>query len=143
MRVHLIFSSALALLFVFGVAWADPVPLAPPPSAPSVAQGAGAGSGGTLSSEVLRGVVMTRKDDYLRCYQDQLQLNQGLEGQFSVVVMVSGSQGDVMLAKVVDSTLNHRAVEGCVVKLIQGLQFPIPEDRRSVRFTYSFRFPPE
>lgn len=97
---------------------------------------------GNLPKDVIKRVIMTRKGAYQNCYEKQLQLKKDLNGKISILIMVSGSQGNVMLAKLADSSMNNPAVENCIITNIKMLRFPTPKNGKNSRFTYPFRFNP-
>jgi TonB family protein len=91
---------------------------------------------------VIKRVVLTRKGAYQNCYERQLQAKRDLNGTISVAVMVSGTNGKVLLARVVRTSMNNTAVENCLVGQIKKLRFPAPKNGKTVKFTYPFRFKP-
>ncbi len=96
----------------------------------------------TLPKEMLKRVIMSRKEAYQSCYEQQLQLKKDLNGKISILIMVSGSQGNVLMAKLADSSMNNPAVENCIIDNIKTLRFPLPENGKNFRFTYPLRFNP-
>ena len=97
---------------------------------------------GNLPKSVIRRVVLSRKGAYQNCYERQLQNKRDLNGQISINVKVSGSNGKVLVARVVGTTMNSPPVEQCILGHIRKLRFPAPKNGKTVIFTYPFRFKP-
>jgi len=91
---------------------------------------------------VIRRVILSRKGAYQNCYEQQLQHKPDLNGQISINLKVSGTSGNVLVAKVVGTTMNSPPVEQCILGHIRKLRFPAPKNGKTVIFTYPFRFRP-
>ena len=97
---------------------------------------------GNLPKSVIKRVIASRTGAYQNCYERQLQNKRDLNGTISIKVMVSGTNGTVLLAAVANTTMNNPAVEQCIVGQIKKLRFPAPKNGKTVKFTYPFRFKP-
>ena len=99
-----------------GLAWAAPVP--------------------GLDPEVIRRVIKMQIGDVQRCYEQGLSKRPNLAGRV-VLDATIGAAGTIVSSKIASSTLDDRAVEGCIVASSRRWRFP-----RSaggiVNFTYPF-----
>jgi len=94
---------------------------------------------GSLPKDVIRRIIVSRAGAYQNCYERQLQVKKDLNGTIRVLIKISGT-GSVLLAKVDESDMNNPSVEQCVVKEIQKLKFPVPENGGLVVVRYPFKF---
>jgi pSer/pThr/pTyr-binding forkhead associated (FHA) protein len=94
---------------------------------------------GSLPKDVIRRIIVSRAGAYQNCYERQLQAKKDLNGTIRVLLKISGS-GSVLLAKVDDSDMNNPSVEQCVIKELQKLKFPAPENGGIVVVRYPFKF---
>jgi hypothetical protein len=66
------------------------------------------------------------------CYDAWLEVNPALAGRVVVEFTLSRStespaEGRITKTKIVDSSLGHLAMEGCVVSVVEGLRFEPPD----------------
>ncbi len=102
---------------------------------------AGATVAGSLSRESIRRYIRLQRNQYRRCYEEQLFTSPGLAGRVTVRFVI-GSDGIVSSATVAESTLGSSHVESCVVDVIRQIHFPRPEWGGTFIVTYPFTFRP-
>ena len=95
--------------------------------------------GSSLSKNVIRRVVMTRADDYRKCYEKELASKKNQNDEIEVKIMIS-SRGRVLMAGINSTTMNNPSVESCIVTHIKQLRFPAPKNGKTVKVYYPFRF---
>jgi hypothetical protein len=88
---------------------------------------------------VIRRIIQSRQGAYQNCYEKQIQIKKDLNGTIRVLLKISGT-GQVLLAKVDESDMNSPPVEQCIVKQLQLLKFPAPENAGIVVVRYPFKF---
>ncbi len=93
---------------------------------------------GALDSSAIKRVVKRNLPSIKHCYEQELRRNPKLAGKVTVEFTVAVT-GAISGTEVVSSSLNNRAVEGCIVKTIRRWRFPKPEDG-DVIITYPFIF---
>jgi hypothetical protein len=94
---------------------------------------------GSLPRDVIRRIIQSRQGAYQNCYEKQIQIKKDLNGTIRVLLKISGT-GQVLLAKVDESDMNSPPVEQCIVKQLQLLKFPAPENAGIVVVRYPFKF---
>ena len=94
---------------------------------------------GNLPKSVIRRVIQSRAGAYQNCYERQLQVKRDLNGKIEMSIKISG-RGKVLLARVLNSTMNSPPVEQCIAKNIRKLKFPAPKNGKKVIVRYPFRF---
>ncbi len=107
-------------------------PIIRPPSAGGVPQ---------LDPDEISVVIRQRRGEVRACYDAEPQKSPTLAGQVSVRLTIA-SAGTVSEAEISDSTLNHEAVERCVLGVVLTFQFPPLRDTGVVVVTYPFHFSP-
>ena len=102
---------------------------------------AGVTVAGSLSREAVRRHIRLQRNQYRRCYEQQLITAPELEGRVTVRFVVGGD-GVVLAAVVAESTLGSSSVESCVVDVVREIRFPRPEWGGTFVVTYPFLFRP-
>jgi len=93
---------------------------------------------GSLDSAAIKRVVRRNLPSIKHCYEQELRRNPKLAGKVTIEVTVAVT-GAVTNAEVISSSMNNRAVEGCMTKTIRRWRFPRPDDG-DVIFVYPFIF---
>lgn len=96
-------------------------------------------SGGGLSRDIIQRVVRSHRRELKYCYEQQLQMNPELAGRVSVDFTIAAT-GDVLAARVTDSSLDNPVVEQCVTRRIRRWTFPAPKQGQLVEVSYPFNF---
>ena len=96
---------------------------------------------GRLPPEVIQRIVRQNFGRFRLCYERGLREQPTLAGRISIKFTI-GPDGSTHNAQVQSSTLDSRAVEGCVVHSFAGLRFPEPEVG-SVNVVFPIMFSPD
>jgi hypothetical protein len=94
---------------------------------------------GGLDKEIIRRVVRRHRKETRYCYERELQRKTDLNGKIKVKFVISGT-GAVILAQVVETTMNNRNVEACLETKIKRWKFPAPKGGGIVTVRYPFIF---
>jgi TonB family protein len=73
------------------------------------------------------------------CYEKELTRNPNLAGKVTTQFTI-GPTGAVMKARVAGSTMGDKAVEGCLLRVIQRLRFPPCVGGGTAEVTYPWIF---
>jgi len=90
-----------------------------------------------LSADDVRRVVVARSDSLRQCYQREAQQSRNLAGVVTATWLVEPA-GNVTKATISDSTLHNPTVEGCVLREVKGLRFPLGASVSTI--VWPFRF---
>ncbi len=93
--------------------------------------------GGKLDREVVKNYIRKQLAKIRWCYQKAFQKNPELEGKLTVSFVISPT-GSVMSAKVINSSLADKELEGCVEQKIMTWRFPAPQGGGVVKVNYPF-----
>ncbi|MBM4353524.1 MAG: TonB family protein [Deltaproteobacteria bacterium] len=93
--------------------------------------------GGKLDREVVKNYIRKQLAKIRWCYQKAFQKNPELEGKLTVSFVISPT-GSVMSAKVINSSLGDKELEGCVEQKIMTWKFPAPQGGGVVKVNYPF-----
>jgi hypothetical protein len=93
---------------------------------------------GSLDKEIIRRVIRSHLNEVRYCYQHELQSKPDLYGRIVVQFTITPT-GQVMTAKIDQTTLNNVNVEGCVTQATRRWTFPRPENGIVV-VSYPFLF---
>jgi hypothetical protein len=111
-------------------------------SAPFTLWAQDAGSAGSLPREAVYRVVRSHLGTIKSCYERQLAKNPNLHGTVDVGWTVE-TDGSVSGARVVNSTINARDVESCIVTEVAAWRFATAPERTVVgRFPFVFKAAP-
>ncbi|MFN3201891.1 MAG: AgmX/PglI C-terminal domain-containing protein [Bradymonadia bacterium] len=94
---------------------------------------------GSLDPEIIRRIIRQHRSEYQYCYSKQLQVKRDLAGKIKVKFTISGT-GQVIAAKVMETTMNDAAVERCLIGKIKRWRFPEPKGGGIVVVKYPFVF---
>ena len=92
---------------------------------------------GKLDRDVVKKYIRKQLAKIRWCYQKAFQKNPNLEGKLTVSFVISPT-GSVMSSRVVRSTLNDKALEGCIENKILTWRFPAPKGGGVVKVNYPF-----
>ncbi|MBL9101068.1 MAG: AgmX/PglI C-terminal domain-containing protein [Myxococcales bacterium] len=95
---------------------------------------------GALDKDIIRRVVRAHINEVRHCYNQALARDPNAKGRVSIQWMI-GSRGEVMAAKVWESTMKDAAVPACISKAVLRWTFPKPTGS-SVVVTYPFILEP-
>ena len=84
-------------------------------------------------------IIMTKYNAIRNCYRRELGKNPSLSGKITVKFSIN-TKGKVVLAGIKTSTMNHSAVEKCIVKQIKGLNFSSLKLESNISVSYPFLF---
>jgi TonB family protein len=93
---------------------------------------------GSIPRELVRRIIRRNINALRACYQEGVTRRPDLVGRV-VVRFVISTTGMVSSASIVTSTMGDRAVEGCLLRAIEGIRFPSQEGE-TVIVVYSFMF---
>ena len=96
---------------------------------------------GALDREIIRRKIRHHRASYQYCYEKELNRKRDLNGKIKVKFTIAGT-GHVIAAKLMETTMNNRRVESCLIKCIKGWVFPEPTGGGIVIVTYPFIFKP-
>lgn len=92
-----------------------------------------------LDPSVIKDVIMARMAGVKYCYNQELKKDPGLAGKVVMKFLIQ-PKGTVSKVEVKESSLKNKEVEGCMVKEIEGWQFPEPRRGETVPVTFPFVF---
>jgi TonB family protein len=94
---------------------------------------------GSLDRELVRKVIQDNKSQIRSCFERLLnqypELNGKVQTQFTI-----GAQGQVLEAKVAQSTTGSQELDACVASRVRLWQFPKPKGGGTVVVSYPFIF---
>ncbi|MBC7740940.1 MAG: AgmX/PglI C-terminal domain-containing protein [Bdellovibrionaceae bacterium] len=93
--------------------------------------------GGGLDRNEIPAVINRHLSEVRFCYEQGLQQKPKLAGRLSMNFMI-GPNGAVASAKVMNSSLNHAVVEGCIRDRLKTWNFPKPVGGVTVKVSYPF-----
>ena len=94
---------------------------------------------GALSKEAVNQVLKGRVDAIKYCYEKQLQQHPTLAGTVEIGWTIE-KDGQVTGTHVVRSTVNDKAVEGCIARQVAQWRFPAGSERTVVgRYPFTFQ----
>jgi Ca-activated chloride channel family protein len=97
---------------------------------------------GSLDKTVIRRVVRRHLNEVKYCYQSKgLTSNPKLSGDVKVMFVV-GRQGQVRLARIGSSTLNHAPTQKCITRAVKRWRFPKPTGGGLAAVSYPFKLRP-
>jgi outer membrane biosynthesis protein TonB len=102
--------------------------------APRVTAG-GAVVRGAMDKEIVRRIIRRHINEVKYCYQKELQANPLLQGRL-VIQFTIAATGQVVVSRVLSSTLGNAKVEQCIAMAVRRWLFPRPRDRGAVVVTY-------
>jgi TonB family protein len=94
---------------------------------------------GGLDPELIASFIKSRIGEILYCYERQLSSNPNLYGKVGVRFII-GATGAVDSTRILQSSLQNAAVEGCITQKISKWKFPTPKGGTQVVVTYPFIF---
>lgn len=94
---------------------------------------------GCLSQEVVGRVIQRHHSQVRYCYEKELQRNPNLAGKVTTSFVI-GPSGDVMTARIADSTMGDAQVESCITRVIQRMKFPPCAGGGTADVTYPWIF---
>jgi len=96
---------------------------------------------GALDKSLIDAVIKKHMNQIRYCYQRELPKNPTLGGKVTVKFVISKT-GSVSKASTKTSTLNNKAVEGCINSRFMRFKFPEPKGGGIVIVSYPFIFQP-
>lgn len=97
---------------------------------------------GAIDADAVEAAINAHKDEFRLCYEREINAQTpNLAGRVGTSFVI-GSSGKVTQAGIASTTLKHAGVEGCVIKVIKRIQFPIPRGAGVVQVTFPFKFSP-
>ena len=108
-------------------------------AAPLPAAGADGGASDRLSKEAIYRVVRAHEVPIKACYEAQMKKDPSLAGEIDVAWDIE-KDGRVAKAHVMQTTMNNKPVEDCIVVEVASWRFPAAGERTSVgRFPFVFK----
>ena len=92
-----------------------------------------------LGKKEIAAVIDGRRTAIRYCYEKQLLKNPKMEGRVDLEFRID-PDGRVKQARVVNSDLDSKAVELCILKIVEGLRFAAPKGAHNVTVKYPFVF---
>lgn len=96
---------------------------------------------GSLDKPIIRRIVRAHLEEVRYCYNQGLSEDPALGGRVDVQFTIS-PKGEVPVAVVASSTLDHDATETCIAKAVKRWKFPKPKGEGNVVVTYPFVLQP-
>lgn len=94
---------------------------------------------GGLDREQIQRAIRKHRNAIRYCYEKGLQRNPDLQGKVRTKFVI-GADGRVLTAAILDSTMGDGAVDACIAKRVQRVQFPAVRGGGAVVVTYPFLF---
>ena len=95
---------------------------------------------GSINREAIEAAILEHKDEFMSCYQSELNAGVSSVGGKVIPSFSIGPSGRVTTAAIASSTLNNPNMEKCVLNVLKRIQFPLPTGGVSVRVKYPFNF---
>jgi outer membrane biosynthesis protein TonB len=92
---------------------------------------------GGLDRDQIAAVINKNKGQIIYCYEKGLQAQPSIGGRVAVDFVI-GPAGRITMAKVAQSSLGSRLVEGCMLDKMRSWQFPRPVGKVNVDVLYPF-----
>jgi hypothetical protein len=92
---------------------------------------------GGLDRDLIADVINRNMGQIRFCYEQALQGDPGLAGRVAVGFTI-GSNGQVKVAGVENTTLNSKLVEDCILLRLKSWKFPMPSGGVDVKVSYPF-----
>lgn len=92
---------------------------------------------GGLDRDQIAAVINRHRGQIIYCYEQGLQADPALRGRVSVEFVI-GPAGRITTARVAQSSLGSRTVEGCMIAKMKNWQFPRPVGNVNVDVLYPF-----
>jgi hypothetical protein len=96
---------------------------------------------GALDKSLIDAVIKRHMNQIRYCYQRELTKNPNLGGKITVKFVIA-KDGTVSKASKKSSTMNSKAVEGCITNRFMRFKFPEPKGGGIVIVSYPFIFAP-
>jgi hypothetical protein len=97
------------------------------------------GSGGGLAKDVIQREVRRAQPQLRTCYELSLQAQPEAGGKVTVAFQI-GPDGHVRQSKVLNSELTWAPSLTCLLRVVDGLEFPPPQGGGNVDITYPLIF---
>ena len=94
---------------------------------------------GALDMETIRRVIRRHRNEYVYCYEKELNQKRDLAGKIKVAFTIDG-RGTVIAAMVSETTMKNAAVENCLIRKVKRWTFPQPKGGGLVNVNYPFLF---
>ena len=94
---------------------------------------------GALDMETIRRVIRRHRNEYVYCYEKELNRKRDLAGKIKVQFTIDG-RGRVIAAMVSETTMKNSTVENCLVRKVKRWTFPAPKGGGLVNVNYPFLF---
>lgn len=94
---------------------------------------------GSLSKDVISGVIRKNTNTIQYCYEKSLTKNPQLQGKIVVRFIIDGS-GKVSRVEIVETTIADLELESCVMERVKQMIFPKPTGGGSITVNYPFVF---
>jgi pSer/pThr/pTyr-binding forkhead associated (FHA) protein/outer membrane biosynthesis protein TonB len=94
---------------------------------------------GGLDMETVRRIIRRSRNRFKYCYEQELQRNPDLAGKVKVKFVISG-QGKVLVAQVIENTMNNGKVASCIRRQTERLAFPAARGGGTTTVRYPFMF---
>jgi len=94
---------------------------------------------GGLDMETVRRIIRRSRNRFKYCYDQELQRNPDLAGKVKVKFVISGG-GKVLVANVIQNTLNNGKVADCIRRQTSRLVFPRARGGGTTTVRYPFMF---
>ena len=92
---------------------------------------------GALDKQIIRRIIRRHINEVKYCYQKELQTRPGLDGRVVILFTIAGT-GQVVMARVQQSTMKNRNVETCIARAVRRWLFPKPRGGGIVIVSYPF-----
>lgn len=90
-----------------------------------------------LNGETIATTIKGHLEEIKTCFGPAAKANPKLEGLVRTSFVI-GSDGKVMEAEIIESTLNHKETEICIAKAVESWKFPEPPQGQTVEVKYPF-----
>ena len=94
---------------------------------------------GALDMETIRRVIRRHRNEYVYCYEKELNQKRDLAGKIKVQFTIDG-RGTVIAAMISETTMNNSTVENCLLRKVKRWKFPQPKGGGLVNVNYPFLF---
>jgi len=95
---------------------------------------------GAIDADAVEAAILAHRDEFRLCYEREINAETPNISGTIISDFVIGSTGNVGKAGVGSSTLGNANIEGCVIRVLKRIHFPLPNGAGIVEVKYPFKF---
>jgi hypothetical protein len=95
---------------------------------------------GAIDADAVEAAILAHRDEFRLCYEREINAETPNISGTIISDFTIGSSGNVNQAGVGSSTLHNTNIEGCVIRVLKRIHFPLPNGAGTVEVKYPFKF---